>query len=116
MVVLRASLGRHRDEADLQHDDAELVRSVMVELGEALGVTGRPVDSRVTRWGGALPQYAVGHADRMVRVRAAVEAVPGLGVCGAAYDGVGIAACIAGGRRAATTVLDGLGVVPVSTA
>jgi oxygen-dependent protoporphyrinogen oxidase len=116
MVVLRASLGRHRDEADLQHDDAELMRSVMVELGEALGVTGRPVDARVTRWGGALPQYAVGHADRMARVRAAVEAVPGLAVCGAAYDGVGIAACIAGGRRAATTVLDGLGVVPVSTA
>jgi protoporphyrinogen/coproporphyrinogen III oxidase len=115
LVVLRASLGRHRDEAELQHDDAELVQSVMVELGEAVGVTGRPVDSRVTRWGGALPQYAVGHADRMARVLAAVEAVPGLAVCGAAYDGVGVAACIATAQRAATTVLDGLGLVPVST-
>jgi oxygen-dependent protoporphyrinogen oxidase len=116
LVVLRASLGRHRDEAELQHEDAELVQSAMVELGEALGVTDRPVDSRVTRWGGALPQYAVGHADRMARVLAAAEAVPGLAVCGAAYDGVGVAACIAAARRAATTVLDGLGLVPVSTA
>ena len=116
LVLLRASLGRHRDEAELQHDDAELVQSVMVELGEAVGVRGRPVDSRVTRWGGALPQYPVGHADRMARVFAAVEAVPGLAVCGAAYDGIGVVACIAAARRAATRVLDGLGLVPVSTA
>jgi len=61
-----------------------------------------PIDSAVTRWGGALPQYNVGHLDRVARIKAAVEAVPGLAVCGAAFDGVGVPACIASGRAAAT--------------
>ena len=68
----------------------------------------RPVDAHVQRWGGALPQYAVGHLDRVARIRAAVAAVPGLAVCGAAYDGVGIPACIASAELAATQVLAAL--------
>ena len=54
----------------------------------------------MTRWGGALPQYPVGHLDRAARIRAAVRLQPGLAVCGAAYDGVGIPACIASGEQA----------------
>ena len=61
-----------------------------------------PVDTHVQRWGGGLPQYAVGHLDRVARIRAAVAAVPGLAVCGAAYDGVGIPAVIGSARRAVT--------------
>ena len=64
------------------------------------GCRRRPVDAHVQRWGGALPQYAVGHLDRVARIRAAVAAVPGLAVCGAAYDGVGIPAVIASAHRA----------------
>jgi protoporphyrinogen/coproporphyrinogen III oxidase len=114
LVVLRASIGRHREQADLQHEDRELVNTVLAELTDAIGVTGPPVDAHVSRWGGALPQYAVGHVGRMARVRAAVEAVPGLAVCGAAYDGVGVAACVASAQRAANKVLQGLGLVSVS--
>jgi oxygen-dependent protoporphyrinogen oxidase len=114
LVVLRASIGRHREQADLQHEDRELVNTVLAELTDAIGVTGPPVDAHVSRWGGALPQYAVGYVGRMARVRAAVEAVPGLAVCGAAYDGVGVAACVASAQRAANRVLQGLGLVSVS--
>ena len=57
------------------------------------------------RWGGGLPQHAVGHLDRVARVRAAVDAVPGLAAFGAAYDGVGIPAVIASAHRAAAGVL-----------
>ena len=60
------------------------------------------------RWGGALPQYAVGHVDRVRRIRDAVAAVPGLAVCGAAYDGLGLPACIASAERAATQVVAAL--------
>ena len=58
------------------------------------------MDAHVQRWGGGLPQHAVGHQDRIARVRAALASVPGLAACGAAFDGVGIPACIASARRA----------------
>jgi oxygen-dependent protoporphyrinogen oxidase len=59
----------------------------------------------VTRWGGALPQYTVGHLDRVAAIRAAVAAQPGLAICGAAYDGVGVPACIGTARTAVSQVL-----------
>ena len=52
-----------------------------------------------------MPQYAVGHVEKVARIRDAVAAVPGLAVCGATYDGVGIPACIASARQAAGRVL-----------
>jgi protoporphyrinogen/coproporphyrinogen III oxidase len=115
LVVLRASVGRHRQVADLQRSDDELAAVVMAELADALGVHGRPIAVRVTRWGGALPQYAVGHSARMAAARAAVNTVAGLAVCGATYEGVGVAACVGLARQAATSVLAELGAVPVST-
>lgn len=102
--LLRASIGRHREEASLQAPDDELVAHVVADVSLATGQRLRPVDAHVQRWGGALPQYAVGHLDRVERIRAAVDAVPGLAVCGAAYDGVGIPAVIGSARRAAASI------------
>ncbi|WP_063765621.1 protoporphyrinogen oxidase [Herbidospora cretacea] len=107
-VFARCSLGRLGEERLLQRDDTELVALAMNEMTEVMGVRGLPADTRVTRWGGALPQYDVGHNDRVARVRAAVAAVPGLAVCGAAYDGVGIPATAATARAAAARILDHL--------
>jgi protoporphyrinogen/coproporphyrinogen III oxidase len=109
LVVARASVGRHGETAELRRTDEDLVENVMADLHESLGVSGGPVDARVTRWGGALPQYAVGHSERMAKAEADVGSIPGLAVCGATYAGVGIAACVAGGRRAAASVLADLG-------
>ncbi len=103
--ILRASLGRHREEAALQATDDELVARVVGDLALATGRPITPVDVHVQRWGGALPQYAVGHLDRVARIRRAVDAVPGLELCGAAYDGVGIPAVIGSARRAAALLL-----------
>jgi oxygen-dependent protoporphyrinogen oxidase len=105
VVVVRCSIGRYGDVSDLQRDDADLVAMAADELTSYAGFAGRPVDARVSRWGGGLPQYAVGHLERVVRIRAAVDAAPGLAVCGAAYDGVGVPACIRTARGAATTVI-----------
>ncbi|MBS2936657.1 FAD-dependent oxidoreductase [Nocardioides sp. J2M5] len=104
LVFLRTSLGRHREEATLQADDDALVRVSLVDLAAIAGITAPPVDTHVQRWGGSLPQYAVGHLDRVARVRAAVAAQPGLAVCGATYDGVGIPAVIGSARRAVASV------------
>lgn len=104
LLVLRTSLGRHGEADSLQVADDELVGVSLADLAEATGLRAAPVDAVVQRWGGGLPQYAVGHVDRLARIRAAVAEVPGLEVCGAAYDGVGIAACVASGKRAAAAL------------
>jgi len=104
LVHLRTSLGRLGEEATLQRTDDELVAASLADLGQAAGIVAAPVATHVQRWGGGLPQYAVGHLDRVARVRAAVAGVPGLAVCGAAYDGVGIPAVIASARAAAASV------------
>ncbi|MEO3869102.1 protoporphyrinogen oxidase [Nonomuraea sp. B12E4] len=108
LIILRCSIGRIGEEHLLQRDDAELVSLATAEMAGVMGVRGLPVDSRVTRWGGALPQYNVGHLDRVARVRSAVAVQPGLAVCGAAYDGIGIPACVGTARTAAARILDHL--------
>jgi protoporphyrinogen/coproporphyrinogen III oxidase len=107
--LVRCSIGRLGEDAVLQRDDTELAGLAAADLADAVGVRGAPVDLRVSRWGGGLPQYSVGHLDRVATIRAGIEAQPGLAVCGAAYDGVGIPACIATARLAADQVLAYLG-------
>lgn len=103
--LLRASVGRVGEVELLQRSDGDLIALVRHELRGLLALDAQPIDALVTRWGGALPQYAVGHVEKVGRIRAAVSAVPGLGVCGAAYDGVGIPACIASARVAVEQVV-----------
>ncbi|WP_460837453.1 protoporphyrinogen oxidase [Nocardioides marmoraquaticus] len=108
LLLLRCSLGRHRDERALQRTDRELVDLATADLARALGAPVRPVATHVQRWGGALPQYAVGHLDRVDLVRRDVAGHAGLAVCGAAYDGVGVPACIASADLAVRQVLGSL--------
>ncbi|MGH3205127.1 MAG: protoporphyrinogen oxidase [Streptosporangiaceae bacterium] len=106
LEIVRCSVGRIGEEALLQRADEELAALAAAELAAATGVHGAPVAHRITRWGGALPQYTVGHLDRVARIRAAVATQPGLAVCGAAYEGVGIPACVATARTAASQVTE----------
>jgi oxygen-dependent protoporphyrinogen oxidase len=102
--VIRCSIGRSGEVAVLQRDDRELADLAAAELAEATGITAPAVAQRVTRWGGGLPQYNVGHLDRVTRIRSAVAGQPGLAVAGAAYDGIGIPACVATARTAVDQV------------
>jgi oxygen-dependent protoporphyrinogen oxidase len=109
VVHLRASLGRAREERVLQREDADLVAVSVVEIGAALGrPLPRVVEAHVQRWGGGLPQYAVGHVDAVAAIRADVERVPGVDVAGATYDGVGIPAVVASATRAARAAVQHL--------
>jgi protoporphyrinogen/coproporphyrinogen III oxidase len=103
--IVRCSLGRIGEESLLQSGDAELARLAAVGLAAATGAHEPPVATRVTRWGGGLPQYTVGHLDRVARIRSAVAGQPGLAVCGAAYDGIGIPACVATAQAAAGQIV-----------
>jgi oxygen-dependent protoporphyrinogen oxidase len=110
LVAVRCSMGLADDVEMLQRDDDDLARLAADDLAFAARLgKARPVASRVTRWGGGLPRYAVGHVDRATRIVDALQALPGMAVCGAAYDGVGIAACIGRADKAATHISQGLG-------
>ncbi|MET8471313.1 protoporphyrinogen oxidase [Streptomyces sp. NPDC006422] len=121
LMVVRTSVGRYGDEKDLARDDNDLVDLSRQDLREATGLGAAPVAAHVTRWKDGLPQYPVGHAARVDRIREHIAAVPGLAVCGAAYDGVGIPACIASAYAAVdmlggdTTALDELKADPVQS-
>ncbi|HLN76727.1 MAG TPA: protoporphyrinogen oxidase [Nocardioidaceae bacterium] len=108
LLVMRCSIGRHREEQVLQVEDERLVQVALEDLSDAIGLSVRPVDWHVQRWGGGLPQYAVGHVDRVRQVRLSVAKAGAVAVCGAAYDGLGIPACIASAEAAVTQVLDAL--------
>ncbi|KGN38934.1 protoporphyrinogen/coproporphyrinogen oxidase, partial [Knoellia aerolata] len=101
-AYVRASVGRAGETASLQRDDSELVGLATREITEAVGAAPLTVlDSHVQRWGGGLPQYTVGHHERVARVTRALATVPGLEVAGAAYQGIGIPAVIASAHAAA---------------
>lgn len=107
-VLVRASVGRYGEEQVLHRDDAALVSTVRGELSALLDrALPDPVAAHVQRWGGSLPQYAPGHLDRVVAVRAALPDT--LRLAGAGYDGVGIPACVRSGQTAAEQILAGLG-------
>ncbi|MFJ7957631.1 protoporphyrinogen oxidase [Streptomyces sp. NPDC096319] len=105
LFVLRTSVGRHGEEEQVHREDSDLVAASLKDLAAATGLTAHPVASTVTRWIGGLPQYPVGHLARVARARAAVAALPGLRLAGAAYDGVGIPACVASAHRAADEII-----------
>ncbi len=109
LVAVRTSLGHARDVEVLQRTDQELVDLAATDLGFVARL-GRaaPVASRVTRWGGALPRYAVGYRGRVETIDAAVRAAPGLAICGSAYEGVGIASCVARATVAADRICEHL--------
>ncbi|SDE65443.1 UDP-galactopyranose mutase [Blastococcus fimeti] len=105
-LLVRSSVGRFRAEEDLQRDDDELTAAVVADVADLLGLARpEPLQTALVRWGGGLPQYLVGHPGRVAAVRAAVAEVPGLEIAGAAFDGVGVPACIRDANRAVTALL-----------
>ena len=106
--LVRASVGRVDDPRGLELDDEQLAERVDAELREAMGLTGPARERRVVRWTDAMPQYDVGHLQRVAELRASLRrGRPGLHVGGAALDGVGLPARIRDGRRLATEVAEG---------
>ncbi|WP_409239883.1 protoporphyrinogen oxidase [Streptomyces sp. PA5.6] len=103
--IVRCQGGGSGGEELLGRDDADLVALAAAELAEVTGVSGPPLASRVSRWEAAVPQYTVGHLERVARIREGVAAQRGLAVCGAAYDGVGVGQCVASALKAAEEVL-----------
>ena len=102
--LIRSFVGRAGQEGALDVDDDDLLKLVLDELRRTLGITAPPVLHRIFRWPKAMPQYTLGHLDRLDVVESRLAAHPGLFVAGSAYRGIGIPDCISSGETAAEAV------------
>lgn len=100
-IILRTFVGGATQPEQLEHSDEELIGIVREELHDIFGVTGEPSTAIVTRYNNAMPQYHLGHVDRVASIREQVASLPGLQIAGNAYEGVGIPDSVRSGERAA---------------
>ena len=88
--------------------DDEMVAAARDEFRDLLGVTAAPGLTEVQRWPAAMPQYAVGHLDRVAKIEEAAAHIPDLFLAGAAYRGVGVPDCVHSGENAAEAAFERL--------
>jgi oxygen-dependent protoporphyrinogen oxidase len=104
-VLVRAFLGGARSDEWIQDEDRFLTHKVFAELKDWLGITGEPLFTHLQRYEQALPQYAVGHLERMLRIEERALRYKGLSLAGNWSYGIGIPDCIESGERAADALL-----------
>ena len=104
-VLIRCYVGGVGREAILQLDDEQLAGKVRAELSALCGIHAEPKYLEVNRWWKAMPQYTLGHLDRLTQLDAALSRYGGLVLTGAGYRGVGIPDCIRDGAAAAGRVV-----------
>jgi len=93
-------------QADLVDLDDETLRAIAVEeLADLLTIDGEPIFARISRWRNAMPQYHLGHVERVDRIRSRAASHRGLALAGNAYGGVGVPQCIQSGEQAAVAVV-----------
>jgi oxygen-dependent protoporphyrinogen oxidase len=93
-VLLRCFVGGAKNEDIVSWGDDELLTTVRGDIEEILGITGAPTLVRIFRWNKAMPQYTLGHEERLSRIEQGLARHPGLFLAGSAYHGVGISDCV----------------------
>ena len=111
-VLLRGFVGGPRDQEIVKKSDEELIEVARSSFVRLLGVKpdAKPVFARVFRWIGGMPQYTMGHLDRVGAIEARTAEIPGLALAGGAYRGVGVPNCLESGEKAVTKVLGEWGI------
>jgi len=111
-VLLRAFVGGPNNQAIMEKSDTELTQIALEELRTILGINpqAKPLFSRFFRWTLGMPQYTMGHLDRVASIEERCAAVGGLALAGGSYRGVGLPNCIESGENAVSKVLGDLGI------
>ena len=106
-VLLRGFVGGPHNQKIVDRPDEDLVQTVVAEFQDILGLNpfAKPLFSRVFRWRLGMPQYTLGHLDRVERIEGRCARIPGLAIAGGSYRGVGVPNCIESGERAVSKVL-----------
>lgn len=103
-VLLTTFAGGQRDPHLASLPDADLARIVREELAALLGARGAPRFCAVTRWPRAIPQYTLGHLERIRRAEQVQTALPGLFLCASYRGGIAVGDCIQSGLQTAEAV------------
>ena len=103
-LLLRFFIGGALQSDLVNLDDDSLVQIALQQLDRSLGYRGQPDFTRVIRWKNAMPQYHLGHVERVERIENLVQGLAGFELAGKSYRGVGIPACIASGKQAANRI------------
>ncbi|NMD72547.1 protoporphyrinogen oxidase [Bacillus sp. DNRA2] len=107
MALLRCYVGKPDDQDAVNLSDEEIVKLVLTDLNKTMNITEQPLFHVITRWHNTMPQYTVGHKERMEKVKAGLTTeLPGVYLAGASFEGVGIPDCITQGKGAVSKVLD----------
>jgi oxygen-dependent protoporphyrinogen oxidase len=103
-ALVRVYFGRGRGAEVVDYDDAALIDAAREELHDIAGIDGEPVVSSITRWRDSMPQYTLGHLNRVAAIDSAVAQYPGLAIAGNMLRGVGIARCTITAENAASKI------------
>ncbi len=107
-IMIRAFVGGgHHEELVRELDDAGMVKMVLEEFDEILGLKANAQFSKVYRWYKGMPKYTVGHLDRIAVLDRMLSAHPGLHLIGCSYKGIGLGDCVHEAQIAAERVLKG---------
>ena len=104
-VLLRAFAGGALQPEIFALDEATMATRVEADLRELLGISEEPLFVEVAKWERSMPQYEVGHLDRMNEIDSLVAKLPGLALAGNSYRGAGIPDCIRSGESAVAALL-----------
>jgi oxygen-dependent protoporphyrinogen oxidase len=103
-ALLRAFVGGALQPELLELNEGELLAHVLRDLRDLLGIDRAPLFAEITKWERSMPQYHVGHLERVKRIEARLASLPGLVLAGNAYSGLGIPDCIRSGEAAAEQI------------
>jgi oxygen-dependent protoporphyrinogen oxidase len=107
-VLLRAFVGGALQPEMFALDETEMLVRVEKDLRELLGITGKPLFAEVAKWQNSMPQYEVGHLNRVAAIETRVAQLPNFSLAGNAYRGAGIPDCIRSGEAAAQQLINSL--------
>ncbi|OZU87943.1 protoporphyrinogen oxidase [Virgibacillus indicus] len=106
-ALIRCYVGRPSDQSVVDLTDEEIKEIVLDDLNKTMNITAEPEFSVISRWKNAMPQYTVGHKERIAKVRnKANEQLPGVFLTGSSFEGIGVPDCIDQGEKAVADVLE----------
>ncbi|HJP18462.1 MAG TPA: protoporphyrinogen oxidase [Nitrospinota bacterium] len=100
-MLLRCFVGGPKNEDLVFLDDREMEQMIRNELKEIAGIESKPIFTKIYRWEKAMPQYVIGHIDRIKKIEELTAKHPGLYLTGSAFNGIGISDCISTSSKAA---------------